>query len=206
MAEPAVEELRRAEPGVEIVWRAFELRPEPVPTLDPGGEYLTRVWRDGVYPLAARLGITMRLPPVQPRSRRAHEAAKWAGTQGRFDDFNAAVFRAFFERGEDIGDARVLAALAAALKLDPDALGRSLDAREFEAEVLADERDAELLGVTGVPAFVASRRAMLFGVQTAAGLRELVARVQATDAAGQSPDRIETLPLPITRRRTPEDV
>jgi predicted DsbA family dithiol-disulfide isomerase len=207
LAEPAVEELRRSEPGIEIVWRAFELRPEPIPTLDPGGEYLTRVWRDSVYPLAARLGITMRLPPIQPRSRRAHEAAKWARTAGRFDDFNAALFRAFFERGEDIGDPRVLAALAAALGLDADALGRALDAREFETEVLADERDAELLGVTGVPAFIASRRAILFGVQTAAGLREIVARVRALDTTEQSPEQIETLPLPITRRRrTPEDV
>jgi predicted DsbA family dithiol-disulfide isomerase len=206
LAEPAIEELRRVEPGVEIVWRAFELRPEPVPTLDPGGEYLTRVWRDAVYPLAANLGITMRLPPIQPRSRRAHEAAKWAHTQGRFADFNAAIFRAFFERGEDIADARVLAGLADALGLDAGALGRALDAREFEPQVLADERDAELLGISGVPAFIAARRAMLFGVQTAAGLRELVERVRTADATAQSPDQVETLPLPITRRRSAEDV
>jgi predicted DsbA family dithiol-disulfide isomerase len=205
LAEPAVAELKRAEPGVEIVWRAFELRPHPVPTLDPGGEYLARVWRDSVYPLAARLGIEMRLPPIQPRSRRAHEAAKWARAEGRFDDFNAALFRAFFERGEDIADARVLTELAAALRLDGDALRRALDAREFEPEVLADERDAETFGITGVPAFLASRRAMLFGVQTAAALRELIERVRTADAAWQSPDRIETMPLPITRRRTSED-
>ncbi|MDQ3803335.1 MAG: hypothetical protein M3416_05715 [Acidobacteriota bacterium] len=53
----------------EVVWRAFELRPEPVPALDPNGEYLRRVWRSSVYPLAEWLGVTMRPPPVQPRSR-----------------------------------------------------------------------------------------------------------------------------------------
>ena len=42
---------------VEIVWRAFELRPELVPTLDPNGEYLHRVWSSSVYPLAERLNI-----------------------------------------------------------------------------------------------------------------------------------------------------
>ena len=190
------------------MWRAFELRPEPAPALDPGGEYLTRVWRDAVYPLAARLGVTMRLPPIQPRSRRAHEAAKWARKEGRFDDYNAAIFRAIFERGENIADARVLAALASALGLDGDALGRALDAREFEAEVVADERDAERLGVTGVPAFVASRRGLLFGVQTAAALREMIERAQALDSpdsAGQPPEQVETLPLPITRRRNRDD-
>lgn len=40
---------------VELVWRAFELRPEPHPALDPRGEYLTRVWESSVYPLAERL-------------------------------------------------------------------------------------------------------------------------------------------------------
>jgi hypothetical protein len=45
-----VHELTRAEPGVEVVWRAFELRPDPVPPLDSGGEYLRRAWNDSVYP------------------------------------------------------------------------------------------------------------------------------------------------------------
>jgi predicted DsbA family dithiol-disulfide isomerase len=161
------------------VWRAFELRPAPAPALDPGGDYLRRVWRDSVYPLAERLGVTMRLPPLQPRSRPAHEAAHWARTRGRFDDYNAAVFRAFFERGEDIGAPSVLTSLASALGLDGDALARALKSREFEGGVLEDEREAERLGVGGVPAFVANRRAALSGVQAAESLGRLVERVRA---------------------------
>jgi predicted DsbA family dithiol-disulfide isomerase len=164
---------------VEIVWRAFELRPEPVPTLPPGGEYLTRVWRDSVYPLAERLGVTMRLPPVQPRSRRAHEAAKWAASVGRFDEYNGAVFRAFFERGEDIGETEVLVSLAATMGLDGEGLRSSLDQLEFEGQVLADEHEAQMLGVRGVPAFVANRRAALSGVQSVEALEALVDRVRA---------------------------
>lgn len=175
MAEPAVHELRRQDADVEVVWRAYELRPEPVPTLDPGGEYLQRVWRDAVYPLSERLGITMRLPPVQPRSRLAHEAAHWARTvAGRFDEYNAAVFRAFFERGEDIGEVDVLIELARALELDDGALRRALEGREYEASVLADEREAAALGISGVPAFVADRRALVSGVQTVERLKNLV--------------------------------
>jgi predicted DsbA family dithiol-disulfide isomerase len=174
LAEPAVEQLKRVDAEVEIIWKAFELRPEPVPSLDPSGEYLTRVWRDAVYPLAERLGIVMRLPPVQPRSRRAHEAAQWARTQNRFDDYNAALFRALFERGEDIGRADVLLKLASDLQLDAAGLRASLESREFEASVLADEREAAQLGMSGVPAFVADRRVAISGVQSLEGLRELV--------------------------------
>lgn len=162
------------------MWRAFELRPAPAPALDPGGEYLRRVWGESVYPLAERLGVTMRLPRLQPRSRLAHEAAHWARTLGRFDDYNAAVFRAFFERGEDIGSPTVLTSLANRLGLDGDLLGRALESREYERSVLADEREAAEVGVGGVPAFVASRRAALSGVQTAGNLRRLVERARTS--------------------------
>jgi predicted DsbA family dithiol-disulfide isomerase len=173
--------LLRTEPAVEAVWRAYELRPAPVPTLDPGGEYLTRVWASSVYPLAQRLGMTIRLPPVQPRSRLAHEAAHWARGEGRFDDYNAAVFRAFFERGEDIGEKRVLVALAAELELAGDSLQRALDDRELERSVLDDERDARLLGVSGVPAFVADRKTLLSGVQPVANLKRWIAQARSID-------------------------
>ncbi|MBA3438865.1 MAG: DsbA family oxidoreductase [Pyrinomonadaceae bacterium] len=169
-----------AEVNIEVVWRAFELRPDPVPALDPKGEYLERVWMNSVYPLAEQLGITMKLPPVQPRSRPAHEAAHWARLQGRFDDYNAVIFRAFFERGEDIGDIEVLASLASELEMDSDSLRQALEHREFEKSVLEDEREAQALGLSGVPAFVANRKAALSGVQPAENLKKLIEHVRVS--------------------------
>jgi predicted DsbA family dithiol-disulfide isomerase len=171
------------------------LRPDPAPSLDPAGEYLTRVWRDSVYPLAERLGVTMRLPPIQPRSRRAHEAAKWAQTQSlnanqydshnQFGVYNEAVFRAFFERGEDIGNVDVLVKLARDLQLNGSSLRAALDTKQFEPSVLADEHEAAELGLNAVPAFVANRRFALSGVQPVAALEELVNRASAFDPNGR---------------------
>lgn len=171
-------ELVKSAPDVEIVRRAFELRPEPVPTLDPKGDYLERVWRSSVHPLAEKLGMTMKLPPLQPRSRLAHQAAHWARTQGRFDEYHAAIFRAFFERGEDIGDTGVLVTLATALGLERESLRSALETRQFEKSVIDDEEEAGVLGLTGVPAFVADRKAALTGVQPAKNLRQLVDHVR----------------------------
>ena len=171
-------ELVKSAPDVEIVWRAFELRPDPVPTLDPKGDYLERVWRTSVYPLAEKLGMTMKLPALQPRSRRAHEAAHWARTQGRFDEYHAAIFRAFFERGEDIGDTGVLVTLATGLGLEGESLRNALETRQFEKSVIDDEEEAGVLGLTGVPAFVADRKAALTGVQPAKNLRQLIDHVR----------------------------
>lgn len=174
-----------------MVWKAFELRPDPVPSRDPAGEYLTRVWRDSVYPLAERLGMKMRLPPIQPRSRRAHEAAKWAQTQkqfaahNEFETFNEAVFRAFFERGEDISDIDVLVKLARDLNFDDSSLRAALQDKQFEPAVLADEQEAAELGVHAIPAFVANRRFALSGVQPITKLEEMVNRVSAFDRQAQ---------------------
>ena len=169
-------EFVQLESAAGIVWRAFELRPEPVPPLDPQGEYLSRVWREHVYPLAARMGMPLRLPPVQPRSRLAHEAAKWASSQGRFEEYNIAIFRVFFERGDDIGQPDVLGRLAADIGLDSQALRASLDRGEFTDQVLVDEDEAQRIGVRAVPSFVANSLILASGVQTAASLQKLIRR------------------------------
>jgi predicted DsbA family dithiol-disulfide isomerase len=163
---------------VEIVWRAFELRPDPVPTLDPKGEYLRNAWSNGVYPLAARLGIPITLPPLQPRSRLAHEAAHWARSQGHFAGYHAEVFRAFFERGEDIGDIDVLISLAMKLEMDVESLRQALARHEFLPSVIQDEQEAQMSGVSGVPAFIAARRFALAGVHPVEDLTKLVTHVR----------------------------
>lgn len=129
----------------------------------------------------------MRLPPIQPRSRRAHEAAKWAQTQNQFDAYNEALFRAFFERGEDIGNIDVLVrlardlALASNLQLDDSNLRAALESKQFEPSVVADEHEASELGVHAVPAFVFNRRFALSGVQPLAALEQMVNRARAID-------------------------
>jgi len=150
-----------------------------VPTLDPSGEYLRTVWSSSVYPLAERLNIRMKLPPMQPRSRRAHEAAYWAKHQGRFSEYNEALFRAFFERGEHISNLDVLSRLASDMGLDSNALRKAIDKHEYLESALADEREARKLGISGVPAFVANRKT-LSGVQPVESLKKLIERARSS--------------------------
>lgn len=139
---------------IAIDWRAFELRPDPVPTLDPDGDDLHDVWERSVYPMAEERGLLLRLPPVQPRSRKAHEAAAYARSVGQLGVLHSALFRAFFEEGLDIGDERVLLDLAATVGLDAGALLDALRSGRFREVVEADLRLAQRMGLTGVPAIV----------------------------------------------------
>jgi predicted DsbA family dithiol-disulfide isomerase len=178
LAEPAVHELLETDSNVELIWRAFELRPEPVPLPDPKGDYLQNIWTNSVHPLAERLGVAMKMPPVKPRTRLTHEAAHWARAQGRFEDYHDEIFRGYFERGEDIGDMNVLIAIAVRLNLNSQSLRSALVNHEYAASVLADEGDAARLGLSGVPAFVANRKAALTGVQPVEHLKKLIESVR----------------------------
>jgi predicted DsbA family dithiol-disulfide isomerase len=174
LAEPAIKELESQDQSLKIFWRSFELRPDPIPTLDPNGDYLVSAWQNHVYPLAAKLKMPLKRPPIQPRSRLAHEAVKWASKHGCFEKFHLALFRAFFEHGKNIGDIEILIELAADLKLDASSLETSLNTNEFTAMVIFDEDKAKQIGVRAVPAFVINGKLKAAGVQSAQRLHELL--------------------------------
>lgn len=155
---PAITRLQQASGlRLDVAWHAFELRPDPVPTLDPDGEYLHTVWNRSVYPMAQRLGMRIKLPPMQPRSRKAFETVTFARDAGRFDAMHLALFRAFFEEGRDIGESAELISLADQTGLDGHALKAALDDGRYTRQVLEDERQAQALGITGVPLILVRR-------------------------------------------------
>ena len=120
--------------------------------------------------------MPLKKPSIQPRSRLAHEAAKWAGSHDRLVEYNLALFRAFFEFGLDIGDKQVLMNLADEMGLDSAALAQALDSHQFTGEVVVDKEEAQRLGIRAVPSFVSNGRILASGVQTADRLRELLTK------------------------------
>lgn len=173
LQEPVVERIEREFAGkVQVRWRAYELRPEPEPTLDPAGEYLRNIWASAVYPMAAQRGLKLQLPPVQPRSRRAFEATEYARDRGKADAMRHAIFAAFFEDGCDIGDLQVLGEIAESVDMHPAGLRRALEANVYMDRVIRDENEAAELGLSGVPAMVLTpaaasdeRRLLISGAQ-----------------------------------------
>ena len=143
--------------ALEVSWRAFELRPEPVPTPDPAEQNLRSSWQRSVYPMAQERGMTLRLPPLQPRSRKAMEAAVFAHEHGRFDAVHEAIFRAFFVDGRDIGEVEVLQEIGQAAGLPAHLLREALDEQRYRPQVLEDEQIAHNCGLSGVPMMLLRR-------------------------------------------------
>jgi len=112
-------------------------------------EYLARL-----EDAAARAGIHMKPRALLPNSRPALEAAEFAREAGRFEALHRALFRAYFEQGEDIGDGEVLARLAGECGLDADGLAAALRERRYEKLVDEKVRWAYQQNLGGVPAFI----------------------------------------------------
>ena len=136
---------------VEVEWLPFELRPAPKPLLEPRGDHLRVDWTQHVYRRALALGIEIHLPRYQPRSTLPLAACLWAGEQGRLRDFKHALYEAFFCEGEDIAVDHELARAATRVGLDPDAaVAAAYSAERFE-RIREIRREAEAVGVRGVP-------------------------------------------------------
>jgi predicted DsbA family dithiol-disulfide isomerase len=168
--------------NVEIDWRSFELRPEPEPTLDPNAEYLHRVWGQSVYPMAQDRGLALKLPPVQPRSRKAHEAAEFAREAGLLDAMNRALFKAFFEDGRDLADPDVLVDIGRSVGLDESGLREALASGRHEGRVLDDEHLARQIGISGVPALIVTAGAQAYlvsGAQPYETVKDVIERARS---------------------------
>jgi len=151
-------------------YAAYELypAPAPLPAAPPAADL------EAARPLADELGAPLAPPPLVPRTRKAHEAAKLAGAKGAGRAMREAVFAAYFGEGRDVGRVDVLVELAANVGLDATETHVVLDVDRYGAAVDADLALARRLGITAVPALVVGGGAdaeLLLGAQPIGVLR-----------------------------------
>lgn len=145
-----------APPSVEIALAAAELRPPPKPVLSPDDPQFRERWA------VAREEAPEAVPPdppfIVPWTRKAHELRKLAESKGLGRDVHAAIFRAFFREGEDIGRVDVLVRIAMAAGMDYSETKAVLDVDKFADAVEAEGRSVRDLGVVGPPALLVGSR------------------------------------------------
>ena len=90
---------------------------------------------------------------VTPNTVGAHRLLLLAAEAGRQTALAEALAKAFFTEGLDIGDADVLAGLAAATGMDAGAARAMLHGDRFHAAIAASDAAAKRAGITQVPTF-----------------------------------------------------
>jgi predicted DsbA family dithiol-disulfide isomerase len=176
---------RRPDLAVAITWRPFLLNPDmPRAGLSRseyilrkfGGEERARRLHASIATLGRGEGIAFHFERIRrtPSSIDAHRLVRFAAASGRADAAVEALFAAHFTDGHDIGDPSVLAAIAAALGLDPARLRRLL-ASDADVDVIqAENLRAHRIGINGVPCFVVAGRHAIAGAQEPEVLERLL--------------------------------
>lgn len=172
---------------LDVVWRSFELRPAGSPPISPA--YRERI--EAARPRFAaamydELGVTIHSGPFGINSRLSLIGAKVAEAAGAAKAYQDGVFKAYWQKGQDIGDEAVLIDIAAAAGIDRDAFKAGLDDEKFLNAVLADIDRAYEFGISAVPAMVFSEKYLVVGAQPTpilAGAVEKVIELES-DAAG----------------------
>ena len=176
-----------------VTWRPFELNPDLPPegvdraaflasrmgTPERVAEAHTELTRQG-----AASGIEFRFDLMErmPNTRRSHLLIAHAARFGRQTAVNERLMRAYFEEGCDIGDIEVLVRLGVEAGLAEHESRSALVLRSGQDGVVAAERHAAVLGITGVPTFIFDGQYTISGAQevgTLAGIFDQVAEFAA---------------------------
>jgi predicted DsbA family dithiol-disulfide isomerase len=154
----------------------FELHPAPTPTRKPEDNYLQTAWKERIYPMAEKLGVYMKLPTVSPYpyTNLAFQGLEFAKDQRKGNDYNDAVFRAFFQQSRDIGRIDVLADVAKEVGLDPEQFRAALEQGAYREHVQLSLRTAyERVRVTAVPTMIIGRQ-RLEGLYPADAIKQVI--------------------------------
>jgi predicted DsbA family dithiol-disulfide isomerase len=168
---------------ISIEWRSFLLRPRPdARSLEAFTRY-TEHWARpaAAEPLAAfRTWSGESAPPSHsmPSAVAGKAVLHEFGSEG-FDHFHLALMRAYFSDNRTISDRDVILDVATAVGLDADVLSARLDTDgdAFEAEVVADHKDALARGIAAVPTVVIDDEYVLQGALSLEQYEKVVARL-----------------------------
>lgn len=98
-----------------------------------------------------------------PSTGEAHRLVELATKEGRHANVAAAIFRAYFERGADIGDTDVLAGLAVEAGLSDATLKRFRETRAGDHALAGSEERLRGFGVRTVPNLLFGGRVLVPG-------------------------------------------
>ena len=177
-----------ADHPLAVVWHPFRINPDM-----PAGGMDHRDWlevRHGsqmaavqalkpVLEATAALGLTLDLPAIarMPDTTDAHRLLHWAGLEGRQTPVMAALMRAHWREGRDIGQPGPLADIAAAAGMDADLVARLLSTDADRDTVLEAEAAARTRGIRATPTFVVGGAYVLPGAQPVALWRDVLAEL-----------------------------
>ncbi|MBZ4022496.1 polyketide biosynthesis protein [Rhodobacter sp. TJ_12] len=171
-----------------IAWHPFQLNP----SLPPEGMERIAWLKARFGPEAERAdvpiieaaranGVKFNLPGISrvPNTRDAHRLVHWAGIEGRQSPMMAALMRAYWREGRNIGSHDVLCDLATEVGLDLTLVVRLLASDADLDTIAAKEAHARERGITAVPTFIIANQHAVTGAQSAEFWQNVIDEITA---------------------------
>lgn len=166
---------------VAVRWRSFELNPGAPAQSDPAQSYAQRLAGkygsslahaqqriDQMVAVAAAEGLPFDFERIRPgNSFDAHRLLHLAHAHGLQDALKERLLRGYLCEGAPIGSPAALLQLATEAGLEPGEAQALLAGDAHAAAVRGDEREAQQLGVSGVPFFRIGAHYAVSGAQPA---------------------------------------
>jgi predicted DsbA family dithiol-disulfide isomerase len=169
----------------QLRWRPFELNPDMPQQGEEQEAHLQRKYRrsaeDGaairgqMNSIADSAGVSLgyegegEAPPAMMwNTRAAHKLLTWALEEAGpkvQTDLKLALFKAHFNERRNVSDENILLDIAASLGLHREAAKAALADEDLEARVIAEERQAWDLNISGVPAMIVNGKFLIPGAQ-----------------------------------------
>lgn len=125
------------------------------------------------------VGLTFNMEKIQkaPNSTLSHCLIALAPEDKR-DEVIEAVYAAYFEYGQDIGDPEVLVSIGDTLGMDAGQLRVQLGEEEVRKQVEAEAQQSLQMGIRGVPFFIVNGKYAFSGAQPPEVITNVLHEVQ----------------------------
>ena len=176
-----------------VAWHPFQLNPDMPPEGVNKRDYLLarfgseaqlQAIHDRFRQIARDNGVQMDpdTPKRIPNTLNAHRLIHWAGLEGRQTLVMAALMRAYWVEGRDIGNPGVLADIAGGAGMDRAVTERLLASDADLDTVQQREAHARERGVNAVPTFLIANQYVLSGAQPPELWGKAIAEMRQTQA------------------------
>lgn len=177
--------------NIEVVYKSFQLSPDSQTNLE------TTVFEDlankkglsinqvkamtqQIVQMGQAEGLTFNFDTAKVvNTQKAHEVLHVAKKYGKYAELKNVLFDAYFTQSLNIDDVHVLAALSSKVGIPSEEAMQALNSSTYTNHVLYDMKEAQNIGVTGVPFFVYMQKYALSGAQGYSNFKSALEQIYA---------------------------
>jgi len=167
--------------NIDLEWKSFQLDPTIPKTFAKKQnlfEYLadskgisvqqSMQMHQKVLNMASQAGLNFQFDnAVVANSFDAHRIIQMAKTKGLGDEAEERFFKAYFTEGKDLANCKILSLVGNEIGLNDDEINLALTDDLYAYKIKRDVKEADAIGISGVPFFVFYRKFAVSGAQPA---------------------------------------